>query len=74
MFSKTVPPSLFFSEYRRSFLTVKRPEHEIDHSPSPSAEVKNEWSFTSARPVFVHYLDSNNFTLFSTPLYSNPLF
>jgi hypothetical protein len=33
---------------------VKRPEHEADHSPSSSAEVKNAWSYTSTpRYVFI---------------------
>jgi hypothetical protein len=30
-----------------SFLGVKRPGREADHSPSSSAEVKNAWSYTS---------------------------
>ena len=25
--------------------------HEADHSPSPAAEVKNEWSYTSLPPM-----------------------
>jgi hypothetical protein len=29
------------------FLGVKRPGREADHSPPPSAEVKNAWSYTS---------------------------
>jgi len=28
-------------------LGVKRPGREVDHSPPSSAEVKNEWSYTS---------------------------
>jgi hypothetical protein len=35
--------------YRNSFLGVKWPGREADHSCS-SAEVKNEWSYTSAPP------------------------
>jgi len=27
------------------FSGVKQPEREADHSPSPSAEVKNAWSY-----------------------------
>jgi hypothetical protein len=27
---------------------VTRPGHEVNHSPPSSAEVKNEWSYTSA--------------------------
>jgi hypothetical protein len=37
----TLPPVQWSTE-------VKGPGREADHSPSSSAEVKNEWSFTSA--------------------------
>jgi hypothetical protein len=30
--------------------SIKRPRREADHSPSSSAEVKNEWSYTSIPP------------------------
>jgi hypothetical protein len=33
---------------------VKWPGHEADHSPPPSAEVKNAWSYTSTPPVCLH--------------------
>jgi len=29
------------------FLRIKRPRREADHSPPSSAELKNEWSYTS---------------------------
>jgi len=32
---------------RSSYLGLKRPKREADHSPSSSAEVKNVWSYTS---------------------------
>jgi len=32
------------------FPGLKRPEREVDHSPPFSAEVKNEWSYTSPPP------------------------
>jgi hypothetical protein len=35
-----------------SFLGVKRPDHEADHSPPLSAEVKNAWSYISS-PTYV---------------------
>jgi hypothetical protein len=39
---------------RHLFLGVKQAEHENAHSAPSSAEVKNEWSFTSiALPVFM---------------------
>jgi hypothetical protein len=46
-------PSLLFNRYQGSFLEVKWPKRD-DHSPTPSAEVKNEWSHTSSSPTFVH--------------------
>jgi len=33
---------------------IKRPEHDIDHSPSSSTEFKNRWSHACASPTFVH--------------------
>jgi hypothetical protein len=32
-------------------LGIKQPGHEADHSPPPSAEVKNVWSYTSTPPI-----------------------
>jgi hypothetical protein len=39
---------------RDSYPGEKRPGHEADHSPPPSAEVKNVWSYTSIPPVAPH--------------------
>jgi hypothetical protein len=40
--------------YRASFLEAVQPEPEINHSPTSSAKVTNEWSYTSTPPyVFV---------------------
>jgi hypothetical protein len=36
-----------FVVYRGSLCEVKRPWPEVDYSPPSSAEVKNEWSYTS---------------------------
>ena len=41
------PHRLLFNECAGSFPGVKRPQHQVDHSPPSSAEVKNEWSYTS---------------------------
>jgi hypothetical protein len=37
-----------------SFLGVKRPGREADHSGPSSAEVKNAWSYTSTPPIRLH--------------------
>jgi hypothetical protein len=39
------------------FLGIKQPGHEVNHSPTPSAEIKNVWSYTSAHPICHHGLD-----------------
>jgi hypothetical protein len=51
------PPSFLFSAYWGSFLGVQWLGHEIYHSPVSGAEVKNEWSCTSA-PLCPHDMDS----------------
>ena len=38
--------------------------NEIDHSPPSGAEVKNEWSYTSAPPVCPHWIDKDVFFFF----------
>jgi len=45
------PPRILFNWYRGTFVTAKRLEREINHSPPSSGEVKNEWSYTSTPPV-----------------------
>jgi hypothetical protein len=37
--------------------------YEADHSPPSSAEVKNEWSFTSI-PPYVHGMHRDNFIFY----------
>ena len=37
---------------------VKRLEREVNHVPSSSAEVKNEWSYTSTPYICLHGVDS----------------
>jgi len=37
------------------------PRCEADHSPPPSAKVKNEWSCTSTPPTCLHGMDRDNF-------------
>jgi hypothetical protein len=44
-----------------SFSRVKQPEREVDHSPPCSAEVKNEWSYTSSPIICVHGVDTKCF-------------
>jgi hypothetical protein len=41
------PPRLLLNGYRGSFPGVKRSGREVDHSCPSSAEIKNEWSYTS---------------------------
>jgi hypothetical protein len=54
------PPSLLFNGYRGSLSGVKRPGREVNDSPPCSAEIKNEWSYTSIPPTCLHGLDRKN--------------
>ena len=36
---------------------MKWPKHEADHSPPSIAEVKNECSYTSISPEYIHDVD-----------------
>ena len=38
-------------------------EREVYHSPPSSAEVKNEWSYTSAPSVYLGGMEIDNFTV-----------
>ena len=38
------PPSLLFHGHGGTFMGIKRPKRDVDHSPPSSSEVKNEWS------------------------------
>jgi hypothetical protein len=56
-----LPLSFLFSGYLVSFLGIKNLEYEVDHSPPPNAEVKNEWSYTSTPPTCLHAMHRVNF-------------
>ena len=45
------PPSLIFNKYLCSFPGLKRQEIKFDQSLLSSADVKNEWRYTSIPPV-----------------------
>jgi len=47
-----------------SSLAEKQWEHEVDHTSSSSAEIKSEWSCTSAAPMCLHGADRDNCAFF----------
>jgi hypothetical protein len=47
-------PASYPTGTRGSFLGVKRPGREADHSSPSSADVKNAWSYTSTFPIRLH--------------------
>jgi hypothetical protein len=47
---------------------VKQLEREVDHSFLSSAEVRNDWSCTSAPCICLHDVGRDNFTYFSAPI------
>jgi hypothetical protein len=46
-----------------SCLAEKQWEHEVDHAPSCSAEIKNEWSCTSTPPLYLCGAVKDNFVV-----------
>ena len=67
------PPSLLFDGYWNSFLGVLWAGHKVYHSPPSSAQVTNEWSYTSAPPACLQGVDSDHhlFVAFSMFTYLN---
>jgi hypothetical protein len=62
---KTSRPSLGPTQPLIQWLLVlfpgaKRPECESDHPPLSGAEVKNEWSYTSTPPIYLHGVEREN--------------
>jgi hypothetical protein len=55
-------------------LGVKQPEREADHSPPYSAEVKNEWSYTSSPPIRLNGMMLNLKIIETTLLYFTLLY
>ena len=53
-----------FNEYRDYFTGLKWREPEVDHLTSPSAEVMNEWIYTSTSPIppFLRVVDREKST------------
>jgi hypothetical protein len=68
LFSKTSRPALGTTQppvgNGASFSGLKWPGREVDHSPPPGAEVKNEWSCTFDLPICLHGVDRENFFTF----------
>jgi hypothetical protein len=50
------------------FPEVKRPWREVNHTPPSSAEVKNEYSYTSTSPLWLYGVDREN-SFFLTAFY-----
>ena len=55
--------SLQLNGYHGSLPLVNRPGRDADHSPPSSAEVRNDWSYTSTLRICLNYVDRNNLTV-----------
>jgi hypothetical protein len=53
----TQPPTLWVPT---DISRVKQSRCELDHKPPRSAQVKNEWSYTSNLPICLHGVDRDN--------------
>jgi len=58
------PPSILFNRYLGSFPDTQQLGCEVNNSPPSSVEVKNEWSYTSAAPIRLHGMNTENFTFY----------
>jgi len=47
---------------------VKEAGFEVAHSLPPRYEVKNEWSYTSPSPIYIHRVHRDNCILTPNPL------
>jgi len=56
------PPNLICCGYRRSFLGVKRPGRDVDHSNPSAADIKNEWSYASYLSACLRDVNNDNCT------------
>ena len=56
--------SRLFSGYRGSFLRVKRPGRDVNHSSPPSAVFRDEWSHALAPPAYLHGVDGDIFLFY----------
>ena len=56
------PPYRLVSGYRRPFPGIKRLAREVKHALLSDIEVKNEWSCTFIPPLYLHDVDTENFT------------
>ena len=63
-------PTFLLNGSRGSFPGLKRTGRDVDNSSPSSAEVKNEWSYTSTPPLYLHGLDRFNCTLNFTVLFT----
>jgi hypothetical protein len=54
--------SFLLNGYRGSLPLVEQPRREVNHSPLPPAEIKNEWNFNSTSSIRLHGVDRYNFT------------
>jgi len=60
--------TILFNGYQGSLPALKQLGHEINHSPPSSAQVKNDWSYTSTPPVCLCGMDRENCTCLTTVL------
>jgi hypothetical protein len=58
------PPSFLLNEYRAYFSAVKRAGCVEYHSPPSTAQIKNEWSYSSTPNIRLHSVYRYNIHIF----------
>jgi hypothetical protein len=62
LFSTLGPTQPLIQWIPEFFPGVKRPGHQVDHSPPSSTVVKSEWSYTSTPHIYLHRMNRDNYT------------
>jgi hypothetical protein len=54
------PPALLFSGNQGAFPELRRPGHEAKHTPVPTTDPKNEWSYIFTPYIRLYEVEGNN--------------
>ena len=71
LFSKISMLDLWTTQTDSSFHGSKGLGHVDDHSPPSSIEIKNKWNYTSIHTICLQGNYRNNFTIFTTNIYTH---
>ena len=66
-------PSLIINGFQDSSQGITRPRHDVDHSPPPTAEIRNKWRHTSTSFICLPRMHTDNFTFVAYHQFQQPI-